>query len=73
MVRVRLNGKQKRKTKQQQEQQKVFVSYYKINNLLHGLYTYLGLYFINTLLYLGKFFSVIPVPLTTARKGSSAM
>ncbi|GAA4814302.1 hypothetical protein GCM10023330_22620 [Litoribaculum gwangyangense] len=69
MVRMRLNCKQNRYTKQQQEQQKVFVSYYKINNLLHVL----DPYFINTLLYLDKFLSVIPVPLTTALKGSSAM
>ena len=71
MIGMRLNSKYQRNTKQQQEQQKVFVSYYKINNLLHDLVGIL--YFINTLLYLGKFLSVIPVPLTTARNGSSAI
>ncbi len=64
-----LNCKKQRNTKQQQEQQEVFVSYYEINNLLHVLSAYL----ISTLLYLGKFLSVIPVPLTTALNGSSAI
>ena len=70
---MRLNGEQQRQAKQQQEQQKVFVSYYKINNLLHLPLPLFSAYLINTLLYLVRFFSVIPVPLTTARNGSSAM
>ena len=69
MVGMCLDGKHKRYGKQQQRQQKIFVSYYKINNLLHDLYPY----FIKTLLYLTKFLSVMPVPRTTALKGSSAI
>ena len=66
---MRLNGEKNRNRKQQQEQQKRFVPYDKVYNLLHVLLAY----FIKTLLYFTKFLSVIPVPLTTALNGSSAI
>ncbi len=65
---MRLESKKKGNTKQQQKQKKGFVSYQKIKDLLHVLR-----YFTNTLLYLAMFLSTIPVPLTTALKGSSAI